>query len=382
LGAYGVILLLACSVSRAADGKRAFFEGYSLLQKGYMEKAIPFFEQAVKDAPEHSPTYSKLAECYETLGQYDKAIPLWKTYVELRPQRKEQIAGHLDLLQNMVDAEAILARKDASEKDTEKAQALLLEVSRDKYRGSCIAEKAILLLLPHLIEQEAFEESLRLSRRIVQEFPDALTPQVHLYWGMSLRGMSEFLDAIAVLEKAEKLFERDPLKQKECRRQTALAHLGVADELIARGQHLPAREALKLVRGRFLSTLSPEEILKVQKMLTACEAAQVLEWIAQGDKYAEQGMYEDAIRWYAKVRTLTFSNSHTLLAEERIRAVERIADEQMARIEELVNAKRYADAMALAEKIENAFPARKRIPAMRRYADVAVLAWSSRIAKH
>ena len=75
------VVLFSCSLNCPGEEKtipskessKAFFEGYDLLQKGHMEKAIPFLELAIKQNPLHAPAYSKLADCYEKMGDYQKA---------------------------------------------------------------------------------------------------------------------------------------------------------------------------------------------------------------------------------------------------------------------------------------------------------------------
>jgi len=99
------VICLSCTLHAAE--KKSFFEGYDLLQKGYMEKAIPFFEQAIKEDPAHAPSYSKLAECYEKLGNYDKAAPLWDKYIELSPKLAEKMRNHVELLKKLVEADEL-----------------------------------------------------------------------------------------------------------------------------------------------------------------------------------------------------------------------------------------------------------------------------------
>jgi tetratricopeptide (TPR) repeat protein len=176
-----------------------------------------------------------------------------------------------------------------------------------------------------------------------------------------------------VLEKAEKMYEGKPRRQKECRRQVALCYMGLGKRLMQEGNHMPARQVFKALRGRYVSSMEPEEALECQKLLLACEAIHVSEWIIKGDSYSKQGMFEDAIRWYSKVRRLTFSNTITLQAEERIRSIEKMGKENLAKIDFLMSQKRFASAMTLAESIEKRYPKDVRIVAMFKYVDAATV---------
>ncbi|MHC4874299.1 MAG: tetratricopeptide repeat protein, partial [Planctomycetota bacterium] len=100
-----ILLTLSIYGGEKKTSKKAFFEGYQLLQKGDTEKAIIFFRQAIKDSPKHAPTYSKLADCYEKTGNYKEAAPHWRKYIELRPRFAKHIGKHLELLDSMADAE-------------------------------------------------------------------------------------------------------------------------------------------------------------------------------------------------------------------------------------------------------------------------------------
>ena len=356
---------------------RAFFEGYDLYQKGFFADAIPFLETAVKETPEHFPAYARLADCYEKLGQYDRAVPIWRRYLEIRPSQQEIIGAHVALLEEFVKAESRLRGiEDLTREEQEEIWLAvspgLLKAARDRYKGSSIAEKAILLLLPRLISLEDYETGLELCRRIVREFPAAQTPRLQLWWGVCLRGCGQLLDALSALNKAEAMFDGDPVAQKECRRELALTHLALARGLMESGRYLPAREAFMLLRGRYMSALTPEEMLDAQSLIMGCEGSQVAEWIEAGDKYASQGMYEDAVRWYVKVRGLTFSNLMTNQAEERIRRIGQISGEKFAQIEQMLAQKQYNAAMKLCESIEESFGREARIKAMNKYADAAI----------
>lgn len=412
--------LYASSLYAEDTSKRPFFEGYELLQKGFVAEAIPFFEEAIATDPNHAPTYSKLADCYEKLGDYEKAAPLWSTYVTLRPNLAARIAKHLELLTLMMQTEVILAEEKApplSEADAALAEVdammlvdgisgdgvasgedatsslqenapssdtksdiksvvdeNLLKIAADTYRGSCIAEKAILILIPRLLSQDDYATALVQIKRVAQEFPLSMTPQMHLWWGMSLRGTGAWFEAIRVLTLTEGMFKDDPAKQKEVRRELARSHIGIAKDCMAQKKYDLARQTLLVIRSKYLSVLSPEESIFVQNVILGCEQSKVTEWIAQGDAYVNQGMYEDAIRWYSKVRSLTYSNRYTLEAEKRIRMIEQRGEEYLAQANALVLKKEYGDAMKVCESIEKAFPKDFRIRAMEAYADAALAA--------
>jgi formylglycine-generating enzyme required for sulfatase activity len=65
--------------------------GKRLLERGDSQGALPHFEKALKLAPAHAGVLFNAAYCFQSAGQYKRAIELWQQLVDLWPNDQDAI---------------------------------------------------------------------------------------------------------------------------------------------------------------------------------------------------------------------------------------------------------------------------------------------------
>jgi TolB-like protein/Flp pilus assembly protein TadD len=226
-----------------------------------LEKAIEYFNEAIKQDPTYGQAYAGLADSYALVGNSDFAV---LSPLEAYPKAKAAATKALELDNSLGEAHASLAfclgffewQWDAAEKEYLRAIALNpsyatahqwygLQLSLLRRFDEAIAEmrKAESLdplsliigadLADVLFAAHRYNEATKQSRKVIEMDPNFAV--AHYELGQALAQMKQYNPAIAELEKANQLSGGDP---------TCIAVLAYAYAASGR-----ADEALKLLNG-------------------------------------------------------------------------------------------------------------------------------------
>ena len=173
----GVSTSLAYHITQQADIN--YFQGYRFFLKGQYEKAIPFYEQAVKQGARSNEVYKELAYSYLWTGRSRDSIQLFKDLF-----LKE--AGNPDMAYSLAQAYAWNKQYDKS-----------IDLLRGLVRisGSEMARKK---LAEVYLWSGRPEQARVVLEPMVQRYPE--DTDIALMWGKSLYYTGES-------EKASKVFE-------------------------------------------------------------------------------------------------------------------------------------------------------------------------------
>ncbi|GEN13368.1 Tetratricopeptide repeat-containing protein [Myxococcus fulvus] len=119
----------AASASSRAAASRAFERGTRLYQQARYAEAAASFEEANKHVPNGVVLYN-LGQCYEKLGEWEKALASYREYLRLEPKAKDREAVQQRVTD--LDAKAAALRRPMVTVASEPAGALVRLDGQDK----------------------------------------------------------------------------------------------------------------------------------------------------------------------------------------------------------------------------------------------------------
>jgi Flp pilus assembly protein TadD len=226
-------------------------EGMKLYQQGDYADAAGAFRESARQMPTNYEAYYYLGACYDQMGQFQQAIPAFKTALEtsaLTLAGKEDVAFHNKIIDGLAgaiaqsdirDAEIDRAQKDAQEHSTSEAWYLLAKIYA--YRGD--ADSAI----------DAYNRASLLEPNNFYIEKD---------YGMFMEKLGQNARAEAPLRRAYSLNSNDPQVAESLRRigvvpgPSILNQNQLAQPLVPKGP-IPELHVPNLLPGSTASTAQP-----------------------------------------------------------------------------------------------------------------------------